>query len=313
MSKSKQVLLIGGNGFIGSHLVDKLLAENCRVKVLDQFPERYRKPLLDVEYILDDYGDIGVLKKALHGCDTLIHLAHVGSPASAIKEADKEVLNSITAFVRMLEWLKGGMVGQFMFFSSGGAVYGVPDVTPVPEDYKGWPVSPYGVAKLSMEHYLHMFSAQNQLPYQIIRPSNPYGPRQNFLGSQGAISIFTHKILSGESIEIWGDGNNRKDYVYVEDLADAVIALMENGRKKEVYNVGSGEGVSLKAIISCIEHSCNVSANVQYAPRRSQDVPDIVLSCGKIKADVDWTPSTALSDGIDILRKWMQSYLKSQS
>ncbi len=309
---NKRVLLIGGNGFIGSHIVDELLAQNYNVRVLDMYPERFREPLPDVEYILSDYSEMGVVKSAVAGCDSVIHLAHVGTPATSADQAGQEVLTSMNAFVRLLEWLKGGMVERFMFFSSGGAVYGKPDRTPVPEEYKGWPVSPYGVAKLSMEHYLHMFSLLNDLPYQIIRPSNPYGPRQNFLGSQGVISIFMHRVLTGQQIEIWGDGNCRKDYVYVEDLAEAVSTLIGSKLENETFNIGSGEGLSLNEIISTIEHSCGKKGNVEYTNDRQQDVSEIVLSSEKIRSEVGWVPSTSLNAGVDRTREWMRSLVKEK-
>jgi UDP-glucose 4-epimerase len=306
---NKRALLIGGNGFIGSHIVDALLHRNCRVRVLDRFPERFRSPLSDVEYVMADYSNIGVMKRAVKGCDSVFHLAHVGTPATPASQADREVLNSITAFVRMLEWMKGGMVDRFIFFSSGGAVYGRPNRTPVSEDFKGWPVSPYGVAKLSMEHYLHMFSLLNDLQYQIIRPSNPYGPRQNYLGSQGVIPIFMYRMLQGLPIEVWGGGTGRKDYIYVQDLARAAVFLLNSAQVNETFNVGSQKGLSLNSLIRRISTACGKEANVSYRPTRPQDVPEIVLCCEKMKSIAGWSPDISIEKGLSITCDWMKATL----
>jgi UDP-glucose 4-epimerase len=306
---NKRVLLIGGNGFIGSHLVDELLLKNYTVRVLDRFPERFRAPLPDVEYVEADYSDIGVIKRAVAGCDAVLHLAHVGTPATSAGQADQEVLTSITAFVRLLEWLKGGMVDRFVFFSSGGAVYGRPDSLPVREDFKGWPVSPYGVAKLSMEHYLHMFALLNDLQYQIIRPSNPYGPRQNYLGAQGVIPIFMYRMLTGIPIEVWGDGSSRKDYIFVRDLARAAAALLESNRVNETFNVGAGTGVSLNELIRLIENACGKQGAVSYRPQQSQDVSEIILSCEKMKSIAGWSPEIGLEPGLARTYEWMKTVL----
>lgn len=306
---SKRILLIGGNGFIGSHIVDELLTKNYHVRILDLNPERFRDPLPDVEYVHADYSDIGVVKSAVSGCDSVIHLAHVGTPATSVSQADQEVLASITAFVRLLEWLKGGMVDRFMFFSSGGAVYGKPDSVPVSEEFKGWPISPYGVAKLSMEHYLHMFSFLNDLQYQIIRPSNPYGPRQNFMGSQGVIPIFMHQMLSRGKVEVWGDGSSCKDYIYITDLARAAGMLLESCAVNETFNVGAGTGVSLNELIRLIGKTCGNTCEVSHQPGQCQDVLEIALSCEKIKKTVQWEPVVDLEQGLEFTHQWMRSVL----
>ena len=306
---NKRVLLIGGNGFIGSHIVDELLQENYNIRVLDCNPERFRKPLPDVEYIYADYSDIGVIKRAVADCDSVFHLAHVGTPATSAGQADQEVLTSITAFVRMLEWLKGGMVDRFIFFSSGGAVYGRPDKIPVPEDFKGWPVSPYGVAKLSMEHYLHMFALLNNLQYQIIRPSNPYGPRQNYMGLQGVIPIFMYRMLTNTPIEVWGDGSSRKDYIYVRDLARAAAALLESSRVNETFNIGTGTGVSLNELIRLIAAACGKEGEVSYLPQQSQDVLEIILSCEKMKSIGGWSAEVPIERGLSLTYDWMKAAL----
>ncbi len=194
-----------------------------------------------------------------------------------------------------------------MFFSSGGAVYGAPGQGPVSETYKGWPVSPYGVAKLSMEHYLHMFSVINDLPYQIVRPSNPYGPRQNYRSTQGVISIFMHRIANGLPVTVWGDGVSRKDYVYVGDLARAVCLLLDSKAENEMFNIGSGIGLSLNELIRMIEEICCEQAHVTYQPERLQDVKEIVLSCERIGKAVGWIPSVDIEQGLLRTYEWMSA------
>jgi UDP-glucose 4-epimerase len=301
-----RVLLIGGNGFIGSHLVDKLLLDGYRVRVLDRQPELFRQPLDGVEYRTGSFADLFMLREAIEDCEILIHLAHSTVPSSSLNHPEEEVLDSVGAFVNMINCFKNKGIRRIVYFSSGGAVYGNPETLPIREEAAVNPISPYGVAKLMIEKYLYMFSYLYGLEYIIVRPSNPFGPRQNFRGEQGVIPIFINKILNNEVVEIWGDGKGVKDYLYVEDLAKAVVGLINRGFDRSAYNISSGVGRNLNMIIEKIGSMCGCSPRIEYISGRLHDVNHVVLSSDKIFSRSGWRPATTFEDGLSNTIAWIE-------
>jgi len=311
-TKPPCVLLIGGNGFIGSHLIDELLLNDYTVRVLDRQGELFRQPFAGVEYITGSFADLFNLREAIDGCEILIHLAHSTIPSASLNHPEQEVLDSVGAFVNMINCFKKSNI-KILFFSSGGAVYGNPESLPVTEDAGTTPISPYGVAKLMMEKYLYMFSYLYGLEYIIVRPSNPFGPRQNYMGAQGVIPIYISKILKDETIQIWGDGKGSKDYLYVEDVAKAVVSLMKKGFDRSVYNICSGVGRSLLSIIQNISDICGRRPIVEYVPQRLHDVKNIVLSSEKLIRRTGWQPLTSFEDGLTRTIQWIEEIRSGSS
>jgi UDP-glucose 4-epimerase len=301
-----RVLLIGGNGFIGSHLVDELQMAGYRVRVLDRQPELFRKPRDGVEYLLGSFADLYTLREAVEGCEILVHLAHSTVPASSLVHPEQEVLDSVSSFVNMINCFKKGQIKKIVYFSSGGAVYGNPVSLPVEEESRLDPISPYGVAKLMIEKYLSMFSYLYGLQYIIVRPSNPYGPRQNYKGQQGVIPIFINKMLKDEEIRIWGDGSITKDYLYVRDLARAVVRLMEKGFDNATYNISSANGRSLSDLLAVLAAGCGRTPRIVYEPERAYDVKHVVLSNARMHRRIGWKPITSLENGILATIRWIQ-------
>ncbi len=302
-----KILLVGGNGFIGSHLVDQLVQEGYSVHVLDQHREIFRKPVKGVEYHIGSFSDLPALQEAVEGCDILIHLAHSTIPLSSLTHPEQEVLDSVSAFVNMINCFKKRYIRKIVFFSSGGAVYGNAPVIPTHEEVMANPISPYGVAKLTMEKYLCMFSYLYGLEFIIVRPSNPFGPRQNFHGRQGAIPIFMHQVMNRKPIHIWGDGSAVKDYFYITDLARGVVSLIKKGFDNSVYNIGSGRGVSTNELLAGIEKVCGIKPQVEYVETHACDVQRMVLSTDKIRARTGWAPEVPLEKGIELTHDWLAS------
>ena len=301
-----RVLLIGGNGFIGSHLVDQLLYKGYRVRVLDRSHELFRRPIDNVEYKIGSFADHTILREAIEDCEILVHLAHSTVPVSSLIHPEQEVLDSVSSFVNMFDCFKRGQIKKVVYFSSGGAVYGNPVSLPVDEESKLEPISPYGVAKLMMEKYLNMFSYLYGLQYIIIRPSNPYGPRQNYKGQQGVIPIFLNKILNNEEIRVWGDGGSIKDYLYIGDLTKAVVGLMEKGYDNTTYNVSSSIGTNLNDLLKSLSAACGRIPQIIYEAERSYDVKHVVLSHAKIQQRTGWQPSINMEEGISKTLRWIQ-------
>ena len=307
MKKKCRILLIGGNGFIGSHLQDCLLKEEYNVRVFDRSRELFRKPLKHVDYFNGDISDICLLEKAIAGCDLVIYLAHSPAPRNDIDFFYDEASNNLEDFTKFLRVVSKSSVEKIVYFSSGGTVYGQPQEIPTPEDHQLKPISSYGAVKVAMEIYLNMYCHHHDKEYLVVRPANPYGPRQNYRGSQGVISIFMHHILNNKPLNIWGSGEIRKDYIYVEDLARATVSLMQSGVKNQVFNLGSGVGISLLEIVSLIEKVTGKLAILKKEKSLNTDIRHFILDCTKFHSFVGEKPATTgLTDGVKATYRWLK-------
>jgi len=303
-----KVLLVGGNGFIGSHLSGHLLEAGYGVRILDPHKELFREKSEGIEYINGSFANTFLVREAIEGCEVLVQLAHSTIPASSLIHPEQEVLDSVGAFVNMINCFKTGYIKKVLFLSSGGAVYGNANLMPITEAFDTNPISPYGVAKLMIEKYLFMFSYLYDLKYIIVRPSNPYGPRQNFRGNQGVIPIFLDKMLRKEIIQVWGDGTAIKDYIYIGDLCKAVVSLIETGFDNSVYNIGSGTGTNLKQLLASLSNVCGIKPSVEYLVSNRFDVHDSVLCSDKLSARTGWHPTVSLEDGMSRTLDWLSTF-----
>jgi len=291
-----RVLVLGGSGFIGSHLVDVLVASGASVRVLSRHASIHSPPLKGVDYHYADFTDIGGLSESLMNVDVVYHLISTSIPATANLDPAADINGNLLPTVKMLELLCQVGVPRLIFLSSGGTVYGNAKIVPISEEHERNPLSSYGIVKVAIENYITMFSAQHGLKSLVLRVSNPYGPRQARIGIQGVIPTFFQRIISGEEIGIWGDGTSVRDYLYISDL---VAALMEcaNSDISGVYNVGSGQGTSLVEILSLVEEISGLTANVKFLPPREFDVKRVVLDISKIRQALDWYPVVSLHEG----------------
>jgi UDP-glucose 4-epimerase len=291
------VLVIGGNGFIGSRLVAALIARNDKVAVLDRFSARPDMDWSSTRYFQGDFHDADVLWEALQGVDTVYHLASSTVPSTADADPVADIQGNLIGTHRLLQAMRSHGVRRFCYFSSGGTVYGNPDAVPVPETHALRPISSYGIVKVAIEHYLAMSHRQGWLDPVIIRPSNPYGPGQATRGIQGAIAVFLGRALAGEGIQIWGDGDTVRDYIHIDDLIDLSLRAVESGRGG-VFNAGSGVGVSLNALCDCIRAVTGAELPVQYQPGRAFDVREIVLDVARARQELGWRPFIDLHEGV---------------
>ena len=294
-----KILILGGNGFIGSNLVDKLLLEGHYVRVFDQNKEHYRKPLPEVDYRYGDFGNRELLSLALVNIDIVVHLISTTLPKSSNDNPIFDIQSNVLETLFLLEKCVEYNVKKVIFSSSGGAVYGVTESTPVPENHKTNPISSYGISKLTIEKYLFLFNELYNLDYVILRPSNPFGIRQNPFGTQGAIPIFLGKILKNEPITIWGDGEVIRDYLYVEDLVDAIYRSVINKTNSKIFNIGSGQGHSLNDLLTIIKNITDRDFLITYADSRPYDVPEIYLDITRAKRELYWKPTYTLEHGIN--------------
>lgn len=300
-----RILVLGGTGFIGSHIVDELLNHGHYVRVLDR-TLKYKQGNFpsQVEYIESDFSNYFVILEALTDIDIVMHLVSSTVPGTSnlnpIADIQANLVNSVELFKAMIQ----ANVKRIIYFSSGGTVYGNPEKMPISEDAPTHPISSYGITKLAIENYLHMFQELYGLKPAILRVSNPYGPRQGHLGSQGVIGTFLKRVMQGQSITIWGDGSIIRDYIYIADVVSACTALI-NSDITGVFNLGSGDGYSLLEIVSEIEVCTDKRAETIFESKRGFDVKKIVLDTSLAQEKLNWIPKYSLSDGIKLHYEWL--------
>lgn len=308
-----RVLVLGGCGFIGSHVVDDLLVANHEVVVFDRYPERFRLPLPNVTYYQADFGNRGELEVVLaSGIEVVIHLVSSTTPQSSNEDPIFDVQTNLVETVALFEMCVKHRVRKVVFISSGGTVYGVPQITPVPESHPTLPLCSYGITKLAMENYLHLYHVLHGLEYTVLRVSNPYGARQDPHRKQGAVAVFMHKILKDESINVWGDGSVVRDFIHVSDVARACTAAAES-QFIGTCNVGSGHGLSIKQLISELQMVTGKAGNIVWLESRNFDVPEVVLDCSRIAKELSWHPQVELKHGLVDMQKWMNGLIISHS
>lgn len=299
-----KVLLVGGNGFIGSHIQDLLLRRGHTVRVLDTMPERYRPVLPDVDYRVGSSSDPSALAESLTGVESVIYLASTTVPSTSNANVPWDIESNLIPLVATLDAMRRAGVEHIVYLSSGGTVYGVTDGALVRETAPLDPICSYGVVKVACEKYLGMYRHLYGTRPLVLRPSNPFGPRQGHEGVQGFISTGLMKLRRGEPIEIWGDGNVVRDYVYVEDLASAAVLGVET-RSVGAVNIGSSVGRSLSQVVATLSAVTGKKARVEYHAGRTLDVPHLVLSTDRARDLLGWAPTTPFEEGLVTHWKWL--------
>jgi len=292
------VIVFGGCGFIGSHLVDTLLEKGHSVRVFSRSYELYRPPLQKVEYILGDFGNRGLVSSAVKGIDIVYNLISTTVPKTSNEDPVFDVTSNVIETLHLLEACVQEKVDNVVFISSGGTVYGIPEKLPVDEDCQTNPICSYGISKLTIEKYLYLFKKLHGLNYKIIRPSNPYGPRQNPNNIQGAVSVFLGKVLQNVPITIWGDGSISRDFLYIDDLIDGIYRATFDNSEQNIFNFGSSTGCSLTNLVSLIKEVTHTDFEVIYKTHRTFDVPELILDATRAREKLHWRPKVSLPDGL---------------
>jgi len=296
-----RALVIGGNGFIGSGLVGRLRAESLSVRVLDLGVPRTDVSWEGVEFVQGSLADVSLLPQVLAGVDVVYHLASTTVPSTSNLNPAADVQGNLVATLGLLQAMRAAAVRRIVYFSSGGTVYGNTDAVAVAESQPLHPVSSYGVVKVAIENYLHMYRELGDIEPIVLRPSNPFGPRQSTAGVQGAVGTFLSLAARGEPIRIWGDGEVVRDYIFIDDLVElAARAGLASGTG--TYNVGSGTGHSLNQLCAVIAQVTGRSLEIDYSPSRPFDVKRIVLDITAARSAFAWQPRVLLAEGIE--RTW---------
>ncbi len=222
-------LVLGGNGFIGTHLVDGLLEEGWPVRIYDRSPNRFRATPGGAEYVEGELGNHGLIRAAVEGMEVVFHFVSTTIPKTSNDDPIYDVRSNLVDTLQLLESCVEAGVRKVVFASSGGTVYGRPQGGSIAEDHPANPITSYGVIKLAVEKYLGLFDHLHGLDYTALRISNPYGPYQDPGGQQGAVPVFLNRLRTGRPVTIWGDGSVVRDYLYVSDLVDALLLAAGTG------------------------------------------------------------------------------------
>ena len=301
-----RILVTGGNGFIGMHCVDALRAAGWQVRVLDLFERRFGSLPADVEFLKGDLSNDYTLREALTGVDQVLHLAWASIHEVATRDPLTDIAVNLMPSVRLISEARLAGVQRVIFLSSGGTVYGPAQYLPIDENHPTNPISAYGITKLAVEKYLHMFYVLRGLDYIILRPSVPYGPGQDPRKRQGAVGVFLHRIATHQPIEIWGDGSIVRDYFYIDDLISALMAALSVPiAEKRIFNLGGGKGYTLNELLVVLQEVTGKRAVVQCLSARQFDVPKLVLDTTLATQYLAWTPQISLEEGVARTWEWI--------
>src|SRR5215469_6095137 len=296
-----RILVTGGAGFIGSHVVDECIAAGHDVAVVDNFWQHGggRRANLNSKAKLHE---IDIRAKDVHQIvrsfrpDVVSHHAAQHSVAISTADPDYDADVNIRGLINVFEACATNGVKKVVFASSA-ATYGTPQYLPINETHPQLPESPYGITKMAAEHYLRYYAAAKGLSYTALRYGNVYGPRQDPNGEAGVIAIFTGRIIRGEPIRVDWDGEQRKDYVFVGDVARANLIALTQGND-DVFNIGTGVGTSVNALHTAISSAVGRDVDVVHAPKRAGDVRTCIFAIDKARERLGWEPATPLAGGI---------------
>ena len=307
MAQGRSALVTGGAGFIGSHLVDRLLEEGFRVIIVDDLSSGKLKNVN--QHAIFHHMSINqpaLLDVFNRGKPDLVF--HVAAQSSVSKSTRDPILDSevnVLGTLRLLEASRRSGVDKIIYSCTGGALYGDPSVLPCPDDTPVVPVSPYGMSKFVAEQYLEFYHRQYLVDYTSLRYGNVYGPRQDPGGEAGVIAIFISAMLSGKRPVIFGDGNQERDFLAVDDVIEANLAAINRGRGRAM-NIATGELTSINRIFELLKQIIGFRWDAEHASARAGDVYRISLDCAQAAEELGWTPRTTLEEGLTSTVEYMR-------
>lgn len=307
-----KILIFGGTGFLGSYLCEELLKYNYDLNLyirkntsnLNSINKYHEK----INIIWGEFSKEESFEKITQNIDYVYHLI---SPTNISKvEPILDINLIIKPTLKLMDACVKNKVKKIIFFSSGGAVYGIPQNIPIKENEKNNPISAYGLQKLIIEKYLSLYYKIYGLDYSILRIGNPYGPGQKPFSNQGIIANILGCYLTNKNIEIWGDGGVIRDYIYVTDVIKAARMILNYKGNQKIFNVAFGKGYSINQIINIVEDIFKVKLKINYLKGRKQDVPVNILNIDLLKEELNWHPEVSLNKGIEIMvNSWNEKNL----
>lgn len=307
-----RILVSGGAGFIGSHVVDHYVKEGHKVLVVDNLSSGRRENLnKDVEFEEVDIRDYNSLKRVFKTFkpEVINHHAAQISVVYSMENPKTDIDINIDGTLNLLELASKFSVKKFIFASTGGALYGEPTYLPADENHPVLPLSPYGVNKEAAEHYLRIYANAYNFNYVILRYANVYGPRQDPFGEAGVIAIFTERMLENKECFIFGSGEQKRDFVFVTDVAKAnLLALTYSGKDDvlPIFNIGTGETLSVNTLFQNLAKMINYKKEPVYKPPRQGEVFEISLDSKKANLYLNWNAEYNFDEGLRITVDWFK-------
>jgi UDP-glucose 4-epimerase len=302
-----RVMVTGGAGFIGGHLVDAFLERRCRVSVIDNLTTGLRENLRDEATLFEiDIRDRDQVLRAFEAepPEVVLHLAAQADVRRSMDEPAYDAGVNLIGSLHLLEAARRFGTERFVFASTGGAVYGEPKVLPATEATVPEPLSCYGASKRAVEYYLAIYASIHGLRTTVLRYANVYGPRQNPKGEAGVVAIFSQLLLDRKQPTIFGDGSKTRDYVFVGDVVRANLLAIDR-EADGVFNIGTGRQTTDREVFEAVRDAAGVDVEAIYAPRRKGEVEHIALDAARAAATFGWKPEVGFAEGV---RRAVESY-----
>ena len=297
-----KVLVTGGAGFIGSHVVDAYLEDGYEVVIVDDLSTgRLANINPGAKFIQMDICDPRLSEVFERERPDYVnhHAAQMDVRRSMVEPLFDAQVN-VVGSLNLLECSRKYAVKRFVYISTGGAVYGEPEYLPCDEAHPIQPICPYGASKHTVEHYLYMYAFNYSLEYTVLRYPNVYGPRQDPYGEAGVVAIFCGQMLKEEQVVINGDGEQRRDFVYVGDCARANLLALTVPHPNGIFNLGSGRGTTVNAIFCELKAITGYSRDAQHGPEKLGETRTIYLDARKAREELSWAPQVGLREGLEL-------------
>ncbi len=305
-----RILISGGAGFIGSHVADALIERGHRVTILDNLVSGSEENVnRRAKFHKFDIGNRKRLEKLFEKVqpEAVFHFAAQINVRTSVENPSADAETNIMGSLSLIELAAKHGVKKFVFSSTGGAMFDDTTPRPTSESIPAAPLSPYGIAKLSIEHYLRFFREVRGLPYVILRYANVYGPRQNAHGEAGVISIFLTRMLEGTAPTINGDGMQTRDYVYVGDVAEANVKALDSAIEEGVFHIGTGIETSVNDIFRMLNWQFGKAFEEVHGPAKPGEIAASALNARRAKEILGWEPKVALSEGLVATATWFKA------
>ncbi|MFL7893009.1 MAG: NAD-dependent epimerase/dehydratase family protein [Anaerolineales bacterium] len=295
-----KILVTGGAGFIGSHVVDTFITHGHEVVIVDDLSTGRRSNLnpaatfYQVDIRSPELAEVFEKEKPQVVDHHAAQMDVRRSVEDPLFDADVNVLGSL----KLIELARKYEVGRFIYISTGGAVYGEPEYLPCDEAHPINPICPYGASKHTVEHYLYMYHALYSLDYVVLRYPNVYGPRQDPHGEAGVVAIFTGQMLQGDQVRINGDGEQERDFVYVADCARANLLALTTENANTIYNLGEGKPTTVNQVYKELKNATGYQLSAVHGPAKAGETRRIYLEASKAAQALAWQPTVSLGEGL---------------
>lgn len=305
-----KIIILGAAGFIGTNLTMGLMDLDVELTLVDKSKDLFQKQVLEnekikiIEFNFDLLTDFDELLKEQ---DMVFHLISTTVPTTSNQHISEELTSNVVTTSKLLESCVRSKIKKFIFLSSGGTVYGADCICPIKENDSTNPITAYGIQKLTIEKLLFLYKKMYGLDYKVIRLANPYGPYQKPNGILGAVTTFTYKAITGENINLYGDGSVVRDFIYIDDAIKGILNISFGCSNEHTFNLGSGKGISIKELIQKIEDSLCLELNITYLPKRKIDVPVNYLDVSKYENLYGPIQTIDLPEGILRTSKYLEN------